>query len=325
MYQKRRKRKKKEPGPIKNWSLYLLVRSVAWLISGGEPDQALATSRWLGRKFYRFYGRGRARALEHLRFAYPEKDEVWIAQTAERSFEYLVMLVFDVFLTPQLVHKHTLAKYFSYDPVELAPIFDWIEQKQSIVMVTGHYGNFEALGYALATHGLKIFTVGRPIDNPLIDHYLRSVREKQGQVIIDKRGAARQLTQVLSSGNVLALVADQNGGRKDIFVEYFGRKASTYKSIGLLAMRYKCPIVVGYCQRLEDSYKFHIGITRIIRPEDWADKDEPLAWITAEYTRGIEDFVRLDPQQYWWLHRRWRTRPPEEVKEMEKQKNKTIV
>jgi len=319
MYQKRRRKKKKEPGPIKNWLEYLLMRGVAWLITGGDPDQALATARWLGRQFYRFYGRGRARALEHLRFCYPEKDQAWMEQTAERSFEYLVMLVFDVFLTPRLVHKQTLDTYFSYDPAELKPIFDWVDQNQALVMVTGHYGNFEVLGYALATHGMKIFTVGRPIDNPLIDTYLRSVREKQGQVIIDKRGAALQMTQVLSSGNLLALVADQNGGRKDIFVEFFGRKASTYKSIGLLAMRYKCPIVVGYCRRLEDSYKFHIGITRIIQPEDWADKDEPLAWITAEYTRGIEEFVRLDPQQYWWLHRRWRTRPPEEIEAAEKQ------
>ena len=78
---------------------------------------------------------------------------------------------------------------------------------------------------------------------------------------------------------------------------------------GLLALTCNLPIVVGYSRRIENRFFFEIGATRIIFPHEWADKEDPLKWVTAEYTRAIETFVREDPSQYWWLHRRWKTQP----------------
>jgi len=138
------------------------------------------------------------------------------------------------------------------------------------------------------------------------------VREREGQFIIDKKGAAELMMKILASGAALGFIADQNAGRKGMFVDFFGRKASTYKSIALLAMEYNLPIVVGYTRRLNDRYQFKMGVARVIEPRQWQDKDDPLRWITQEYTHGIEDFVRENPEQYWWMHRRWKTRPPEE-------------
>jgi KDO2-lipid IV(A) lauroyltransferase len=73
--------------------------------------------------------------------------------------------------------------------------------------------------------------------------------------------------------------------------------------------------VVGYSRRIGNRFFFELGVSRIILPEEWADKDDPLKWVTAEYTRAIEQFVREDPTQYWWLHRRWKHRPKEEMKQ----------
>jgi KDO2-lipid IV(A) lauroyltransferase len=70
--------------------------------------------------------------------------------------------------------------------------------------------------------------------------------------------------------------------------------------------------VVGYSRRIDSRFVFEMGIERIIFPQEWAEKDDPLTWVTAEYTRVIEQFVREDPTQYWWLHRRWKHRPREE-------------
>jgi len=101
---------------------------------------------------------------------------------------------------------------------------------------------------------------------------------------------------------------------KGIFVDFFGRKASTYKSIGLIAIDCNIPIGVGYSRRVDNRFFFEMGVKRIIFPEEWADKDDPLEWITAEYTKAIEEFRNVeDPSQYWWLHRRWRHRPKEEM------------
>ena len=143
----------------------------------------------------------------------------------------------------------------------------------------------------------------------------REVEIKSGnrKVVIDKKGAANVMNDISSTGATLCFIADQDAGRKGLFVDFFGRKASTYKSIGLVALMNNLPIGVGYSRRVKNKFFFEIGISRIITPDEWADKDDPLKWVTAEYTKAIEDFVRDDPSQYWWLHRRWKHRPKEEL------------
>ena len=293
---------------------YLLMRLGGCFIQAGNVRVSIQVANFLGRGLYKYYRRGRLRALENLRAGYPEKSDDWIERVARSSFEQLARLPFEVFLNPRLLRRSTYMNYFEVDNVGFTPMFEHIDSGRGLIMVTGHYGAFETLGYAMAARGMQPYSVGRPIDNPYIDRYLREVREREGQRIIDKKGAAEQMQQVLSSGNILGLVADQNGSRKDIFVDFFGRKAATYKSIGLLAMHHNVPIVVGYCRRLGDQYRFEVGLSRYIQPNEWQEKDNPLQWITAEYTSAIEKFVRDAPEQYWWLHRRWKTRPPEERK-----------
>jgi KDO2-lipid IV(A) lauroyltransferase len=123
------------------------------------------------------------------------------------------------------------------------------------------------------------------------------------------------MLDMASSGTTLCFIADQDAGKKGLFVDFFGRKASTYKSIGLLAISNDVPIGVGYSRRINNRFYFEIGVNRIIFPQEWADKDDPLTWVTAEYTRAIEQFVRDDPTQYWWLHRRWKHQPKQKTQE----------
>src|SRR5437660_12058458 len=115
-------------------------------------------------------------------------------------------------------------------------------------MLTGHYGNWEILGYVLATIGFPTSSVARPLDNRYISDYVFGVRERTGQRIIAKKGATDEVTDVLAKKGVVAFTADQNAGSKGIFVDFFGRKASAYKSVGLLAMEYDVPVVIGYAR-----------------------------------------------------------------------------
>jgi KDO2-lipid IV(A) lauroyltransferase len=182
-------------------------------------------------------------------------------------------------------------------------------------MLTGHYGNFEILGYVLATLGFEATSIARPLDNPYINEWLMGVRERKGQRIIGKKGATTEVTDVLERRGTVCFIADQNAGSKGIFVDFFGRKASTYKSIGLLAMQYEVPVVIGYARRRAEPFRFHIGVQDIIYPADWRAQDDPLKYITQRYTKALEDVVRVDPRQYWWVHRRWKTRPKGEAPE----------
>lgn len=304
------RKKKKKPNLFKDWLAYLGLRILVVFLYLFDVETNLNTACFLGRLLWKHYHRGRKRALDNLRASFPEKSEAWIRQTGRRSFEHLAMLAIDVLFTPRLVKKYNWRTYSRFKNAERAK---WLmKEGKGLLMVTGHYGNFEIIGYLMSLFGFTIYSIARPLDNRFISKYLYGVRRRHGQIIIDKKGAAKLMPKISSSGAAIGFIGDQDAGRKGLFVDFFGRKASTYKSIGLLAITNHIPIVVGYARRIDNRFFFEIGANRIIFPQEWAEKDDPLTWVTAEYTKAIEQFVREDPTQYWWLHRRWKHRPREE-------------
>jgi KDO2-lipid IV(A) lauroyltransferase len=305
------KKKKKKNSLFRDWLDYLALRVLVFFLYMFDIETNLNFACFLGRLLWKHYHRGRRRALENLRTSFPEKSEHWLRETGQRSFEHIAMLAIDVLFTPRLVKKYNWRDYSRYKNTERAK---WLMQEgRGLLMVAAHYSNFEIIGYLMGLFGFNIYSIARPLDNKFISDYLYGVRKRAGQRIIDKKGAAELMEKITSNGATLCFIADQDAGRKGIFVDFFGRKASTYKSIGLLAITYNVPIVVGYRRRIDNRFFFEIGVNRIIFPEEWADKDNQLEWITAEYTKAIEEFVREDPSQYWWLHRRWKHRPKEEM------------
>ncbi len=301
------KKKNKKQSPFKDYLVYLGLRVILTGLYMRSVEANLCTACLLGRLMWKYYHRGRKRALDNLRASFPEKSERWIHQVGRRSFEQIVMLTIDVLFTPRLVKKHNWRSYSRFKNAERAK---WLmKEGRGLLMVTGHYGNFEIIGYMMGLFGFDIYSIARPLDNKYVNDYLYGVRRRAGQKIIDKRGAAELMDKISSRGSTLCFIADQDAGRKGIFVDFFGRPASTYKSIGLLAINNNIPIIVGYCRRIGNRFLFEMAVNRIIMPEQWKDKEDPLRWITSEYTRAIEEFVREEPSQYWWLHRRWKHKP----------------
>jgi Kdo2-lipid IVA lauroyltransferase/acyltransferase len=313
------KKKKKKRNLFLDWLAYIGLRILVLILYLFDVETNLRTACWLGRGLWKYYDRGRNRALENLRASFPEKNERWIWETGQRSFEQIAMLAIDVLFTPRLVKKNNWRDYSYFKNTERAK---WLMiEGKSPLMLTAHYSNFEIIGYMLGLFDFNIYSIARPLDNKFINKYLFSIREKAGQKIIDKKGASEIIEKIIASGAPIGFIADQDAGRKGIFVDFFGRKASTYKSIGLLAITHNLPVGVAYSRRIGNRFYFEIGVQRIIMPEEWADKKNPLEWITAEYTKAIEDFVRDDPSQYWWLHRRWKHRPKEELQKTETSEN----
>jgi len=305
------KKKKKNHNPIIDYLQYLALRVLVVFLYLFDVETNLNFTCFLGRLLWKRYHRGRKRALDNLRASFPGKSEQWYWQTCRRSFEHIAMLAVDVLFTPRLVKKGNWRDYSQFKTTERAK---WLmKEGNGMLMIAAHYSNFEILGYMLGLFGFNVYSIARPLDNKFISNYLYEVRQRVGQKIIDKKGAAELMDNITSDGATLCFIADQDAGRKGIFVDFFGRKASTYKSIGLLAITNNIPIGVGYSRRVDNRFFFEICVPRIIFPKEWADKDDPLLWVTAEYTKAIEDFVREDPSQYWWLHRRWKHRPKEEL------------
>jgi KDO2-lipid IV(A) lauroyltransferase len=306
----KRKKPKRKRNVVIDWIAYIGLRILVAILYLFDVETNLRFARFLGRLMWKHYHRGRDRALENLRASYPNKDEQWYNTTGQKSCESIAMLAVDVLFTPRLVRKENWRQYSRFKTAERAK---WLsKENKGLIFVSAHYGNFEILGYMLGLFEFNVYSIARPLDNPFISRYLYGVRERAGQKIIDKKGAAELFDKVASTGATLCFVADQDAGDKGIFVDFFGRKASTYKSIGLLALTNNIPIAIGYARRIDERFFFEIVVHRIIFPEEWADKDDPLRWVTAEYTKSIEEFVREEPTQYWWIHRRWKHRPKDE-------------
>jgi len=301
------KKKEKKHNPLVDLLGYLVLRTFVVFLYLFDVETNLNIACFLGRLLWKYYHRGRNRALDNLRASFSEKSEQWVWETGRRSFEHIAMLAIDTLFTPRLVKRYNWRNYSRYKNVERTK---WLmQQGQGLLMVTGHYSNFEIMGYLLGLFGFNVYSIARPLDNKFISKYLYEVRQQAGQKIIDKKGAAELMGKTASTGATLCFIADQDAGKKGIFVDFFGRKASTYKSIGLIAVTNNIPIGVGYSRRVGNHFYFEIGVNRIIFPEEWIGLDDPLEWVTAEYTKAIEKFVREDPSQYWWLHRRWKHQP----------------
>ncbi len=300
----------KDQGPVAIWSQYLGARLAAMGLSMFNVDTNLRTAAMIGRAMYKWDKRHRERATRNIALAFPEWSQAKIDRTCKASFEHFLQLAFEVIHTPRMIHKDSWPTRMT--TADLGPALDIMNARQPVILLTGHLGNWEVLGYMLAVIGYEIDAIARPIDNPMINDWLLGIREKRGMRIITKWDATGRMLEVLRNGGALGFIADQNAGDKGMFVPFFGRLASSYKSIGLLAIRKQVPVVCGYAQKSGSGFHYELGVADVIRPEDWQDRHDPLYYITARYARAIENMVRLRPDQYLWMHRRWKSRPRHE-------------
>lgn len=304
----------KERNNAVDFLIYVCCRCVAMLFQCFPIALNIHTAKLIGWALFTLDKKHRKRAMHNLKRSFPELTDAQARRMALESTQHMVILAIEVIFTTSLIRLNSWRKYIELENFsEVLELL--IRQETGLIMLTGHYGNWEVLGYLLATLGFETTSIARPLDNPYINHWLLGVREKQGQRIVAKKGATEEVLPVLESKGAVGFIADQNAGSKGIFVDFFGRKASTYKSIGLLAMEYNVPVVIGYARRTGEPFHFKVGVQDIIYPKDWEPQGDPLRYITQRYTKAIEDIVRADAPQYLWLHRRWKTRPKGEAPE----------
>jgi KDO2-lipid IV(A) lauroyltransferase len=279
------------------YGVYVVVRVATAIFQMFPIDANLRTARLMARIWRRILPRHHERAREHLRLAYGSQlSHAQADRIALASMEQMTMMAMEGLFTPRLINEWTWPQYVRLKGMEEAA--QVMLRRRGAILLTGHYGNWELLGFTLATFGFPLTAVMRPLDNPYLNDFLMKVRAKRGLQLLYKKGATRSAGDILSGGGILGFIADQNAGHKGHFVDFFGRPASTYKSIGLLAMQYNVPILVGYSRRISERFEYECGVNRIILPEEWAGRDDKLHWITQEYTSAIEAFVREAPEQY---------------------------
>jgi len=265
-----------------------------------------------GDLFYRINSKRRTRAFDNIQASFPEWSEEQVSTLAKQSMQHMFQLfVAEGVQMPSLITPSTYHKYVELKGIE--QIAARLSKKQPTIFITGHCGNWELLGYMLSVLGYPIAALARPLDNKLINDWILKIREKHGLQIITKWGGVSVLQELIAHQTHIGFIADQNAGARGMFVPFFGRLASTYKSIGLLAMRYDVPIAAVHAKRIDGKFKYEITVTDFIEPSDWKKQEDPLYYITARYSKAIEQMIRNAPEQYLWLHRRWKSRPKHEL------------
>lgn len=183
-----------------------------------------------------------------------------------------------------------------------------------VIFLGGHFGNWEVALQLLGLFGFRMGVVARRLDNPLLDRWFEDFRIRFGHQLIDKTGGSNDMIEVLENRGCLSMLGDQDGGKQGIFVEFFGKPASTHRGIALLALRYDAVILVGGARRLEHPNKVWVGFEQfcaeVIDPRELSS-DNPELEILERFNRALERMIRETPEQYFWVHRRWKTPPGE--------------
>jgi KDO2-lipid IV(A) lauroyltransferase len=291
---------------------YVLVRIIVATLGILPQSARVALFAGLFRVVFAVVPRIRRTIEQNLKLAFPEKDAAWRKDIARKNARELGRLLADTvrlpYLTPEWGESH----------VEIPALERYRAQlhetsSRGILIATGHLGSFELLGHAIGLRGLPLAAVARKFQSRRFDRWWTGLREARGNKIIDRRGAFKEVVNTITSGMSAAILFDQNVTRNHaVFVNWFGVPAATTRAVGLAALRTGAPIYVAsirycgddrYCvDALECDYSdvYH---------NDTLSSDEKVIIITQRLADHYCQMIRNFPEGWFWLHRRWKTRP----------------
>jgi KDO2-lipid IV(A) lauroyltransferase len=260
---------------------------------------------WLA---YRVDRRHRLVAADNLRQAFPGRyDAAGLDQVVRSVYRHFCALLIEIIQLSRMLHTNTWRRYL--DLKGGRRLVDCLLSGRPVLLVTGHFGNWEMAGYTLSLFGFKGHAIARPLDNPFLDDYLRRFREASGQKVLAKKGDFDQMQAILDAGGVIATLADQDAGQRGLFVDFFGRPASTHKAVAILALEHRVPLVVLGARKVGEPMRYELVVEEVILPEDFDGRADGARAITQRFTAALERIIRTAPEQYFWLHRRWKHQP----------------
>lgn len=243
---------------------------------------------------------------QHLRWAFPERDLRWRRRVARASYRHLGRESAATFrlgrMGPEEIRDRT--NLVGFEAVQEA-----VAEGKGAILVTGHFGNWEIGGASLAARGIPMDAIAQRQRNPLFDAEVNQHRRRLNMTIVYRGGAIRKMLSALKGGRVVGIVGDQNLRKGGVFVDFFGRKASTAPGFAILALRSGAPVFSGCALRESGFPQRYTVILEKVEASLAGDMEEDLRRLTQAHTAWLEGKVRETPEQYLWTHRRWKTQP----------------
>ena len=270
----------------------------------------LPVAAWVGRRvgdvaYALLWGR-RHRALANLDRVFPERSRAERRRIYRSSCQHLGLVFVELCSLlarplPQCLERITIDGLEHVEKV--------MASHGRALALSAHLGNWEMLSAAHQLSPYRLAVVVRPLDSPALNALADAVRNKTGVELIDKRRALRPVLSALERGRIVAILLDQNASRREgVFVPFFGRPASTSRSIAVLAVRTGTPVLPIFARREPDG-RHRVMVLPHLEPSPTNDVEAAVVELTARCTAVIEAAIRQTPEQWLWMHNRWRTRP----------------
>ncbi len=295
---------------------FILFRVVIGVLQALSVRQCVRLAEMLAFVVHRVLPRKLTRyevARENIRLAFGDRyGDREVDEIIYRMWVHLFRMIAEIAQLPRKLRLDNCADVIEFRGRD--SIVRALCTGRPVIVLSGHFGNWEMANATLGFFGFPMGVVARDLDNPYLHAWFQRFRQHTGHRLLSKKGGYDRMLEILEQHGHLALLGDQDAGARGMFVDFFGREASTFKSIALLAIEHRALICVGYARRLQDDFvrnkwvRYELGCEEIIDPLEIGGDDE-LREITQRFTAALERAVRLSPEQYFWIHRRWKSVP----------------
>ena len=272
---------------------------------------ALRGGELIGKLLFRLLPSRREIGLKNLRIAFgDELSDEKREEILRTTFTNLGKTMVETLRMPKISREELLEKVEIVGEEHCQAA---MAKGRGLIYLTGHMGCWEFSSHAYSAAGYRANTVMRPLDNPFLNDEICKRRMMFGNKLIYRGNGLKQILSALKKGERVGILMDQNTLRsKGIFVDFFGKPACTIPVIAIVALRYNVPVVPGFIVRTGfDTHRLVFGPE--IEIERSGDRQKDIAANTAKFNTIIEDVIRQYPDQWFWIHNRWKTRPPEEI------------
>ena len=296
---------------IKELTEYAAARTLLFAFAAMPRNMAYGAAGILAALGFHLARRQRRAGLHNLQMAFPEKSVFEREQILRGCFRNLARLLVEFTHFPEL-NKGNISEYVVHDGLD--NYLEGLRRGRGVVFMTAHFGAWEMSSFAHALYGYPLKFVVRPIDNRRVEELVSSYRTLSGNVPIQRKQAARDILKALRQNEAVGILFDQNTTRSEgVFAEFFGIPAATTPSIALFALRAGAAVIPGFLIWDEEAKKHRLRLDPPVELIETGDLTHDVLENTKKFNKILEGYVRKHPDQWLWIHRRWKTRPEGEA------------
>ena len=256
--------------------------------------------------FYHLSPRRRLIALYNLKNAFPEKSMTDIIRIAKGVYRNMAVVAAEFFDIPWLTRER-IRERVEVEGLEYCE--EALKKKRGLLMVGAHFGNWELQAIAFSLLFRPVLFLYRPLDNLFLDRLVTAVRSSSGNTPLIKNKAMRKMLRTLKANGIIGLLIDQNWSRYEgVFVDFFGQPACTSDGVARLALHTEAPVIPAFMVR-QESGKYRLVIGEAVELVNTGEQDKDVLINTQKFTKIIENMIRKYPDQWFWVHQRWKTQP----------------